>query len=436
MRGESSRVLRAVSVVVSATVRFTRPGIVASAVLVGLFVFAAPVNGSRLHTGAAPAPSFIDSITVNDVPPSSLSYSTNPAVYRKGTAIANNTPSSGGGPVVSYGISPALPAGLSFSTSTGVISGTPTVVSSATSYTVTATNSGGDATTTLTITVTDVNRAPVIDSVSVGPAGAKTNDVLTANVTSHDPDGDAVSYSYQWLKNGSEIVGATGVSLNLATAGNGDKGDSITVRVVGNDGALASAAVTSAALVVANTAPSCSAVALVTTDEGSTGEVDPTCTDADGDTLTFSIASGASHGTASVVAGRLHYAPNSGYSGSDSFTYKGSDGADESSAATVSVTVSDGTHAATPATTVARPNTKIVKAKIRAAKHMASFSFKGTGGKGKLTFQCRLDGKKYKSCRSGKTYKHLKRGKHVFRVRAKGSNGKVDLTPATKKFKI
>ena len=40
----------------------------------------------------------------------------------------------------------SLPAGLSFSTSTGAISGTPTVTSSSTSYTVTASNSGGSAT--------------------------------------------------------------------------------------------------------------------------------------------------------------------------------------------------------------------------------------------------------------------------------------------------
>jgi hypothetical protein len=100
------------------------------------------------------------------------------------------------------------------------------------------------------------------------------------------------------------------------------------------------------------------------------------------------------------------------------------------------VTVSDGASGATPAVTVARPNTKIVRAKIRAAKHKATFTFKGSGGTGKLTFQCRLDGKKFKSCRSSKTYRHLKRGKHVFRVRARGSNGKFDLTPASKKFKI
>jgi|GEM_PF-1145588 len=101
-----------------------------------------------------------------------------------------------------------------------------------------------------------------------------------------------------------------------------------------------------------------------------------------------------------------------------------------------SATVSDGTLVATPAVTVARPNTKIVRAKIRAAQHKATFSFKGSGGKAKLSYQCRLDGQKFKSCRSAKTYKSLKSGKHVFRVRARGSDGKFDLTPAIKKFKI
>jgi len=80
-----------------------------------------------------------------------------------------------------------------------------------------------------------------------------------------------------------------------------------------------------------------------------------------------------------------------------------------------SVIVSDGTSpTANPAVKVARPNTKILTVKIRAAKSMVTFRFKGSGGKGKITFQCRLDKKKYKTCRSAKTYKHLKRGKHVF----------------------
>ena len=54
-----------------------------------------------------------------------------------------------------------MPSGLNFDTSTGEISGTPTIVSSQTVYTVTATNTGGSATTTISILINDA--APIID---------------------------------------------------------------------------------------------------------------------------------------------------------------------------------------------------------------------------------------------------------------------------------
>lgn len=95
------------------------------------------------------------SITVNDIAPSSLTYTINPAIYTVGTAISANSPSSSGGAVTSYSVSPALPAGLTLNTSTGVISGTPTTITAAANYNVTASNSGGSTTATLSITVND-----------------------------------------------------------------------------------------------------------------------------------------------------------------------------------------------------------------------------------------------------------------------------------------
>lgn len=91
-------------------------------------------------------------ITVNVAAPASLSYTT-PNVYTTGTTIAALNPTSTGGVITQYSIGPSLPAGLTIDANTGVISGTPSAVSSQTSYIVTGTNVSGTVTATVVITV-------------------------------------------------------------------------------------------------------------------------------------------------------------------------------------------------------------------------------------------------------------------------------------------
>ena len=76
------------------------------------------------------------------------------------TAISGYTISSTGGTIASYAISPAAPAGLTFNTTTGLLSGTPTEVAASTAYTITATNATSSTTQTFTLTVTAVPVAP------------------------------------------------------------------------------------------------------------------------------------------------------------------------------------------------------------------------------------------------------------------------------------
>jgi len=57
-----------------------------------------------------------------------------------------------GGSIVSYSLTGTLPAGMSFSSSTGLLSGTPTEVIPATTYTVTAISGAGTGSATFTLT--------------------------------------------------------------------------------------------------------------------------------------------------------------------------------------------------------------------------------------------------------------------------------------------
>ena len=97
--------------------------------------------------------------TVNDAAPA-IAYGSGAYTFTKGTSIAIPAPQSSGGAVVTWSLSPTLPAGLAFNTTDGSFSGSPTALLAATAYTVTATNTGGSTQATLTLTVNDA--APAI----------------------------------------------------------------------------------------------------------------------------------------------------------------------------------------------------------------------------------------------------------------------------------
>jgi len=72
--------------------------------------------------------------------PIPVSYTANPATYLQNKFIVNNFPViHNGKTVTTYAITPALPAGLHLNTTTGIIYGTPTVLATPTTYTITVT---------------------------------------------------------------------------------------------------------------------------------------------------------------------------------------------------------------------------------------------------------------------------------------------------------
>jgi hypothetical protein len=81
------------------------------------------------------------------------------------------------------------------------------------------------------------------------------------------------------------------------------------------------------------------------------------------------------------------------------------------------------------------PQTRIRKSpKGKSESTTAKFRF--TSSEKGSTFRCKLDRKPWRRCKSPKTYKGLKPGKHVFKVRAIDKAGNVDPTPAKRKFEV
>ena len=85
---------------------------------------------------------------------------------------------------------------------------------------------------------------------------------------------------------------------------------------------------------------------------------------------------------------------------------------------------------------VKAPGTTIVSHQVDAVTGAARFDFRGRGGHGKLTFQCRLDRQAFQRCRSPKRYAGLAVGAHAFEVRAVDKHGRRDPTPAKFSFRL
>jgi hypothetical protein len=104
------------------------------------------------------------------------------------TGYSITSPNGFGGGVASYSISPPITTtpGLSFDTSTGLVSGTPTTIASPVTYTISANNYAGGATASFTITV---KATPTVDtaaeagkSATAAAAAAAQRDKDSANV--------------------------------------------------------------------------------------------------------------------------------------------------------------------------------------------------------------------------------------------------------------
>jgi len=133
--------------------------------------------------------------------------------------------------------------------------------------------------------------SPTAGTVNITPAQPTTNATVTATPTGFtDPNGSALSYSYQWLVNGTPIPGATGATFDLSQPGHGDHGDKVEVDVKATNSQGYASTGVSDVVTVADTPPTSGSVTITPTapTAGTTLTATPSgFADADGDALTY-----------------------------------------------------------------------------------------------------------------------------------------------------
>src|SRR4030095_15280283 len=199
---------------------------------------------------------------------------------------------------------------------------------------------------TVTITVTPVNDAPVAANDSYATPEDTTLTVSGPGVLANDSDVDGNSLSAVLVSgptHGTLSLNSDG-SFSYTPALNYNGSDSFTYKA--NDDPADSAPATGHITVTpVNDAPVAAADDTYTTPEDTTLTVSApgvlaNDSDVDGDALSAVLVSSQTHGALTLNGdGSFSYTPAANYNGTDSFTYKASDGSLESGEATVTITI-------------------------------------------------------------------------------------------------
>lgn len=198
---------------------------------------------------------------------------------------------------------------------------------------------------TVTINVTPVNDVPTAtdDAYSVEEDGALTVDASGVLANDTDGDGDTLTPTVvDGPQNGQLTMNADG-SFSYVPNANFNGADSFTYRV--SDGTSESSLATVAITVMpVNDAPMASGDSYTVNEDAVLNISGPGVlandSDPDGDPLSAVLVTGPLHGTLTLGAdGSFVYTPSANYNGNDSFTYKASDGSQESQEVTVSIVV-------------------------------------------------------------------------------------------------
>ncbi|MBF0117019.1 MAG: putative Ig domain-containing protein [Magnetococcales bacterium] len=306
------------------------------------------VTANDGHEGIVHAPFTLTLSNINDAPTvvTPISAQSWTGSGAKSLQIPAMTFSDADGDALTYTATQAdgsaLPSWLTFSSSTRTFSGNPPAGLMSINLKVTASDRSGDAShATFTLSFSGVNDPPVAVS---GTLTTFRNMAVTDVLTGMDTEGDRLTYSI--VSNGtkgSAILNATTGSVTYTPTSGLSGTDSFTFKV--NDGTVDSAPATVAVTIeVPPNVPPVAVNGSLNANQGvaTTGTLN--ASDEEGSALTYQIIDNGSKGTATITnqaTGAFSYTPNSGSTGTDTFTFRVNDGADDSSVATVNITIND-----------------------------------------------------------------------------------------------
>ncbi len=161
------------------------------------------------------------------------------------------------------------------------------------------------------------NSPPVVTTVSLNPVPAFVGTLITAVAEGSDHDGDPVTFTYQWLVNGRNVPGAEAAQFNTEGL---KKKDTVTALVTPFDGEDRGSPVSTKYLTLSNRNPDITSTPTAGLQDG-VYSYQVTASDADGDPISFSLATAPPGMTIGQSTGLIRWQPN-GFTGKQQITVK------------------------------------------------------------------------------------------------------------------
>ncbi len=288
-------------------------------------------DGNPIPLGSAPDIGAYEAVIDPDNPPPVLDAIGNKSVNENAALSFTINATDPDSEPITY-LAQNLPSGATLDAQTGDFAWTPSYIQAG-SYQVRfiASDDNSHDSETITITVSNVNRPPVLGAIS--DPSVDENNLLNISVSATDPDGQTLTYSVSGLP-----AGAAFASQTFTWTPSYDQAGNYAVTFTADDGQDQDSQVVTITVINVNRAPVFTAIGnkSVWSDDPLTFTID--ATDPDGDAVTYSADTVP--GGATFITETFDWTPTAAQMGSYDVTFYASDGQlQDSEAITITVNV-------------------------------------------------------------------------------------------------